>query len=94
MTTEVKPARKRALREIAEETPDINYELKMVLIDRVELKKLRQQVAAKDKAIAKKDGLLERASEALGRFCSDEGWGQEDMDTMDSIDAHLERRSK
>jgi len=30
----------------AEETPDINYELKMVLIDRVELRKLRQQLAA------------------------------------------------
>lgn len=33
--------------------------------------------------------LLERVSASLGSFCSDEGWGQKDMDTMDSVDALL-----
>lgn len=30
---------------------------------------------------------LKRASESLGRFVSDEGWAQADMDCMDDVDA-------
>jgi hypothetical protein len=33
--------------------------------------------------------LLESASEVIGRFVSDEGWAQSDMDTMDTIDAEI-----
>lgn len=35
--------------------------------------------------------LLEKASESIASFVSDEGWGQKDMDTMDSIDAAIAR---
>ena len=35
--------------------------------------------------------LLESASEVIGRFVSDEGWAQSDMDTMDTIDAEIVR---
>ncbi len=34
-------------------------------------------------------GVLKRASTSLGAFCSDEGWAQSDMDTMDSVDAAI-----
>jgi hypothetical protein len=34
-------------------------------------------------------GLLERVEESLGSFCSDLGWGQADMDVMDSVSAVL-----
>ena len=33
--------------------------------------------------------LLESASEVIGRFVSDEGWAQSDMDMMDAIDAKI-----
>lgn len=33
--------------------------------------------------------LLDSASEVIGRFVSDEGWAQSDMDTMDHIDAQI-----
>ena len=33
--------------------------------------------------------LLESASEVIGRFVSDEGWAQSDMDMMDTIDAKI-----
>lgn len=33
--------------------------------------------------------ILKRASTSLGAFCSDEGWSQEDMDVLDSVDAVL-----
>jgi len=33
--------------------------------------------------------LLKRIESALGSFCSDEGWGQDDMDVMDSVSAIL-----
>ena len=33
--------------------------------------------------------IAEDASESLGRFCSDEGWAQEDMDRMDNVDGML-----
>lgn len=33
--------------------------------------------------------LLTSASEVIGRFVSDEGWAQSDMDTMDHIDAKI-----
>ena len=33
--------------------------------------------------------ILKRASTSLGAFCSDEGWSQEDMDVLDSVDAFL-----
>lgn len=33
--------------------------------------------------------LLKSASEVIGRFVSDEGWAQSDMDTMDTIDAEI-----
>ena len=33
--------------------------------------------------------VAEDASESLGRFCSDEGWAQEDMDRMDNVDGML-----
>ena len=29
--------------------------------------------------------LIHRAVETIGRFCSDEGWGQADMDTLDTL---------
>lgn len=32
---------------------------------------------------------LSHASTSLGSFCSDEGWGQSDMDTLDSVDAAI-----
>lgn len=35
--------------------------------------------------------LLESASEVIGRFVSDEGWAQSDMDMMDTIDAEIVR---
>lgn len=35
--------------------------------------------------------LLESASEVIGRFVSDEGWAQSDMDMMDAIDAEIVR---
>ena len=31
------------------------------------------------------DALIHRAIETIGRFCSDEGWGQDDMDTLDAL---------
>jgi hypothetical protein len=34
-------------------------------------------------------GLLERAAESIGRFCSDEGWTEADMDTLDACIAAL-----
>jgi hypothetical protein len=33
--------------------------------------------------------LMRRAEEALGRFCSDEGWTQDDIETLDAITAAL-----
>ena len=33
--------------------------------------------------------VLENATSSLGAFCSDEGWGQDDMDNMDAVDAEL-----
>ena len=39
--------------------------------------------------IARLRGLLERAAESLGRFCSDEGWTEADMDTLDACIAAL-----
>ena len=39
-------------------------------------------------------GLLKRVSESLGSFCSDEGWDQKDMETMDSVDAEICRLSR
>jgi hypothetical protein len=33
--------------------------------------------------------LLDFASEVIGRFVSDEGWAQTDMDMMDTIDAKI-----
>ncbi len=33
--------------------------------------------------------LLESASKVIGRFVSDEGWAQSDMDMMDTIDAKI-----
>jgi hypothetical protein len=36
--------------------------------------------------------LLESASEVIGRFVSDEGWKQSDMDMMDHIAAEIARR--
>jgi hypothetical protein len=33
--------------------------------------------------------IAEDAAESLGRFCSDEGWAQEDMDRMDNVDGML-----
>lgn len=38
--------------------------------------------------------LLESASEVIGRFVSDEGWAQSDMDMMDTIDAEVHRRRR
>ena len=32
---------------------------------------------------------LRRASVSLGAFCSDEGWSQSDMDTLDAVDAAI-----
>lgn len=34
--------------------------------------------------------LLDRAIDTIGRFCSDEGWMQSDMDTLDALIAALE----
>lgn len=33
--------------------------------------------------------VLKRASKSLGAFCGDEGWGMQDMNTMDDVDAVL-----
>lgn len=33
--------------------------------------------------------VVEQAVDALGRFCSDEGWGSDDMQAMDNLDAYL-----
>jgi hypothetical protein len=50
---------------------------------------LEQQLADKAKQIVTLRSLLARASEVIGRFTSDEGWAQADMDTMDDIDSTL-----
>jgi hypothetical protein len=61
---------------------------------------LHEEVAAElRRLVAQRDALLklladvlpvaEDASESLGRFCSDEGWAQEDMDRMDNVDGML-----
>ena len=39
--------------------------------------------------LERRTALLRDASEVIGRFVSDEGWAQSDMDTMDAIDAEL-----
>jgi hypothetical protein len=44
---------------------------------------IRQEDAARISAMM---SILERASESLGAFCGDEGWGQTDMDNMDAVD--------
>jgi hypothetical protein len=33
--------------------------------------------------------VLENATSSIGAFCGDEGWGQDDMDNMDAVDAEL-----
>jgi hypothetical protein len=52
-----------------------------------------EEVTAQRDALLKmlKDVLpvAEDASESLGRFCSNEGWAQEDMDRMDNVDGML-----
>lgn len=53
---------------------------------------LRRLVAQRDallKLLADVLPVAEDASESLGRFCSDEGWAQEDMDRMDNVDGML-----
>lgn len=47
-----------------------------------------------DTVIKERDELLaalKRASESLGRFVSDEGWAQSDMDCMDNADAIISK---
>ena len=39
----------------------------------------------KDEALTLALDVMERASHSLGSFVSDHGWGQEDMDTLDSV---------
>ena len=39
----------------------------------------------KDEALTLALEALERASHSLGSFVSDHGWGQEDMNTLDSV---------
>ena len=39
----------------------------------------------KDDALTLALDVLERASHSLGSFVSDHGWGQEDMNTLDSV---------
>ena len=53
------------------------------------IESMKQQLAERDKRIVLLRPLLARASEAIGRFTSDEGWAQTDMDTMDDIDSTL-----
>ena len=36
--------------------------------------------------------LLDRAIDTIGRFCSDEGWMQSDMDTLDALIAATEAK--
>jgi hypothetical protein len=37
--------------------------------------------------------ILKRASKSIGAFCSDEGWAQADMDTMDAVGATLNAKT-
>lgn len=37
--------------------------------------------------------LLQAVEHSLGAFCSDEGWGQADMDTLDRVSAVLARNA-
>jgi hypothetical protein len=60
------------------------------LID--ELRRLSAVEAQRDALLKMLKDVLpvaEDASESLGRFCSDEGWAQEDMDRMDNVDGML-----
>lgn len=57
------------------------------LID--ELRRLHAQRDALLKMLKDVLPVAEDASESLGRFCSNEGWAQEDMDRMDNVDGML-----
>jgi hypothetical protein len=54
-----------------------------------ELRRLHAQRDALLKLLKDVLPVAEDASESLGRFCSDEGWAQEDMDRMDNVDGML-----
>ncbi len=58
---------------------------------RNELSLARQRVATLEADREKLLQLLESAVEVIGRFVSDEGWAQSDMDTMDNIGAVIAR---
>jgi hypothetical protein len=53
-------------------------------------KGLSKLATAHGKEIERLRGLLARATEALGRFCSDEGWTNADADTLDDCAAAIE----
>lgn len=61
---------------------------KALLKERDELRDRVEQLEADREKLLK---LLESASEVIGRFVSDEGWAQSDMDMMDTIDAEIVR---
>ena len=55
-----------------------------------ELKRTILDMEAREKMYV---DILKRASTSLSAFCSDEGWTQEDMDTMDAVDATLNAKT-
>ena len=61
---------------------------KALLKERDELRDRVEQLEVDREKLLK---LLESASEVIGRFVSDEGWAQSDMDMMDTIDAEIVR---
>lgn len=91
--TEQKPADHKAIREAARVGGDYTMvevpDLRALLADLDAMRGALEKIAKAGGWVAVPVQVLEDASEALGNFVSDHGWGDSDMQAMDNLDAYI-----